>query len=53
MPTFNYDGFKLSYEQRGRKAGAAERPIVLLHGLLLPRKHHYLLADALAEKATA
>ena len=50
MPTFNYDGFKLSYEQRGRKAGAAERPIVLLHGLLLPRKHHYYLADALAER---
>lgn len=50
MPTFNYDGFKLSYEQRGRKAGAAERPIVLIHGLLLPRKHHYLLADALAER---
>ncbi|MBW3594066.1 MAG: alpha/beta hydrolase [Actinobacteria bacterium] len=50
MPTFNYDGSKLSYEQRGRKAGAAERPIVLLHGLLLPRKHHYLLADALAER---
>lgn len=50
MPTFSYDGFKLSYEQRGRKAGAAERPIVLLHGLLLPRKHHYLLADALAER---
>jgi pimeloyl-ACP methyl ester carboxylesterase len=50
MPTFNYDGFKLSYEQRGRKAGAAERPIVLIHGLLLPRKHHYLLADALADR---
>lgn len=50
MPTFTYDGFKLSYEQRGRKAGASERPIVLLHGLLLPRKHHYYLADALAER---
>ena len=50
MPTFNYDGFKISYEQRGRKAGAAERPFVLIHGLLLPRKHHYLLADALAER---
>ena len=50
MPTFNYDGFKLSYEQRGRKAGAARRPIILIHGLLLPRKHHYLLADALAER---
>jgi pimeloyl-ACP methyl ester carboxylesterase len=50
MPTFDYDGFKLSYEQRGRKQGADQRPIVLIHGLLLPRKHHYPLADALAER---
>lgn len=50
MPTFNYDGFKIAFEQRGRKQGAAERPIVLIHGLLLPRKHHYPLADALAER---
>ncbi|MDP9069160.1 MAG: alpha/beta fold hydrolase [Actinomycetota bacterium] len=50
MPTFNLDGFKISYEQRGRKQGAAERPIVLIHGLLLPRNHHYPLADALAER---
>lgn len=50
MPTFNYDGFKIAYEQRGRKQGAAERPIVLIHGLLLPRMHHYPLADALAER---
>lgn len=50
MPTFGYDGFKIAYEQRGRKAGAAERPFVLIHGLLLPRKHHYPLADALAER---
>lgn len=50
MPTFNYDGFKIAFEQRGRKQGAAERPIVLVHGLLLPRMHHYPLADALAER---
>ena len=50
MASFVYDGFKISYEQRGRKAGASERPIVLIHGLLLPRKHHYPLADALAER---
>ena len=50
MPTFNYDGFKIAFEQRGRKQGAAERPIVLIHGLLLPRKHNYPLADALAER---
>ncbi len=50
MPTFGYDGFKIAFEQRGRKAGAAERPIVLIHGLLLPRRHHYPLADALADR---
>ena len=50
MPTFNYDGFKIAYEQRGRRQGAAERPIVLIHGLLLPRRHHYPLADAIADR---
>ena len=50
MPTFGYDGFKIAFEQRGRRQGAANRPIVLIHGLLLPRKHHYPLADALAER---
>jgi pimeloyl-ACP methyl ester carboxylesterase len=50
MPTFNYDGFRISYEQRGRRQGAADRPLVLIHGLLLPRKHHLPLADALAER---
>jgi pimeloyl-ACP methyl ester carboxylesterase len=50
MPSFGYDGFKIAFEQRGRKQGAAERPIVLIHGLLLPRTHHYPLADALAER---
>ena len=50
MPTFNYDGFRISYEQRGRKQGAAERPIVLIHGLLLPRRHNYPIANALADR---
>lgn len=50
MPSFGYEGFKLAFEQRGRKQGAAERPIVLVHGLLLPRKHNYPLADALADR---
>ena len=50
MPTFGYDGFKISFEQRGRKQGSADRPIALIHGLLLPRKHHYPLADALADR---
>lgn len=50
MPQFNFDGFSISYEQRGRKKGASERPLILIHGLLLPRVHHYPLADALAER---
>jgi pimeloyl-ACP methyl ester carboxylesterase len=50
MPTFGYDGFKIAFEQRGRRQGAANRPFVLIHGLLLPRTHHYPLADALADR---
>jgi len=50
MPSFFYDGLRIAYEQRGRKQGSAERPIVLVHGLLFPRIHHYPLADALAER---
>ncbi|MFN2595045.1 MAG: alpha/beta fold hydrolase [Actinomycetota bacterium] len=50
MPTFGYDGFKIAFEQRGRKRGSAERPVVLIHGLLLSRMHHYPLADALADR---
>lgn len=50
MPSFGYEGFRIAFEQRGRKQGAAERPIVLIHGLLLPRRHNYPLADALADR---
>jgi pimeloyl-ACP methyl ester carboxylesterase len=50
VPSFGYDGFRIAFEQRGRRQGAAERPIVLIHGLLLPRKHNYPLADALADR---
>ena len=50
MPSFNYDGFKIAFEQRGRKQGANERPMVLIHGLLFPRTHHYPLADAIADR---
>jgi len=50
VPSFGYEGFKIAFEQRGRRQGAAERPIVLIHGLLLPRKHNYPLADALADR---
>jgi pimeloyl-ACP methyl ester carboxylesterase len=49
MPTFAHDGFKIAFEERGRRASAG-RPIVLIHGLLFPRKHHYGLADALADR---
>lgn len=48
MAHLDYDGFRIVYEQRGRRHGAARRPIILLHGLLLPRKHNYQLADVLA-----
>ncbi len=50
MPSFNYDGCKITFEQRGRKQGAADRPLVLIHGLLLPRMHHYPLADVIADR---
>ncbi len=49
MPSFGYDGFDIAFEERGRPS-AADRPIVLIHGLLFPRKHHYGLADALVER---
>jgi pimeloyl-ACP methyl ester carboxylesterase len=48
MPSFTYDGFQIAFEQRGPRM--ADRPIVLIHGLLLPRTHHYPLADALVER---
>ncbi|MGH2734408.1 MAG: alpha/beta fold hydrolase, partial [Actinomycetota bacterium] len=50
MAHFSYDGFKIFYEQRGRREGAAQRPTVLIHGLLLSRLHHNHLADALAQR---
>jgi pimeloyl-ACP methyl ester carboxylesterase len=50
VPSFGFDGFRIAFEQRGRRRGSAQRPIVLVHGLLLPRKHNYPLADALADR---
>lgn len=47
---FDYDGFRISYEERGRRKGADKRPMALIHGLLLPRKHHYAFADYLVDK---
>jgi pimeloyl-ACP methyl ester carboxylesterase len=49
MPSFGYEGFSIAFEQRGRRKDA-DRPTVLVHGLLLPRAHHYPLADALADR---
>ncbi len=50
MAYFDYDGFRISYEERRSDRAARRRPIILIHGLLLPRKHHYPLADALAAR---
>ena len=47
---FDYDGFRISYEERGRRKGAQKRPFVLIHGLLLPRMHHYAFADYLVDE---
>jgi pimeloyl-ACP methyl ester carboxylesterase len=44
VSSFDYDGFRIAYEVRGSGA----RPVVLIHGLLFARTHHYGLADALA-----
>jgi pimeloyl-ACP methyl ester carboxylesterase len=49
MPTFAHDGFKIAFEERGRRT-SSDRPVVLIHGLLFPRKHHYGLAEALAAR---
>lgn len=50
MPSFGYDGFDIAFEMRGTPSAGNERPLVLIHGLLFPRKHHYGLADALADR---
>jgi pimeloyl-ACP methyl ester carboxylesterase len=47
--SFGYDGFKIAYEARGTRGHRGRRPVVLIHGLLLSRIHHYPLADVLAE----
>lgn len=50
MPSFGHDGFRIAFEQRGRRRGAADRPFVLVHGLLFGRTHHLRLAEALAAR---
>jgi pimeloyl-ACP methyl ester carboxylesterase len=49
VPHFTHDGFKIGYEQRGNRGAARDRPLVLIHGLLLSRRHHFPLADVLAQ----
>src|SRR6059058_5849592 len=44
--TFRHEGFRLVYDEYGR----GPRPLVLLPGLLLSRKMHGPLAQALAER---
>jgi pimeloyl-ACP methyl ester carboxylesterase len=53
MPTFIQDGFTIAYEKRSRGAASPGRPALLLHGLLLPRKHQYSLADVLADSGNS
>src|SRR5438093_1432112 len=43
---FEHQGYRLAYSEYG----SGPRPLVLLPGLLLPRKMHAPLAEALAEK---
>lgn len=49
MTWFGYDGFKIAYEVHGAPETSA-RPLVLIHGLLFPRKHHRSLALTLADR---
>jgi pimeloyl-ACP methyl ester carboxylesterase len=50
VPTFSHAGFNLDFEKRPSGYSTSQHPIVLLHGLLLPRKHQSSLADALADR---
>jgi pimeloyl-ACP methyl ester carboxylesterase len=46
VPTFLYHGHRLDYSQHG----SGDRPVVLLHGLLLSQRMHLPLARDLAER---
>jgi pimeloyl-ACP methyl ester carboxylesterase len=46
MPEFDYNGFRVSYDEYG----AGERPIVLIHGLLMNRRMFDRLGPAMAER---
>jgi pimeloyl-ACP methyl ester carboxylesterase len=46
MPEFDYNGFRISYNEYG----AGERPFVLIHGLLMNRRMFDRLGPAMAER---
>ena len=46
MPEFDYNGFRISYDEYG----AGERPVVLIHGLLMNRRMFDRLGPAMAER---
>ena len=46
MPELDYNGFRISYDEYG----SGERPIVLIHGLLMNRRMFDRLGPAMAER---
>jgi pimeloyl-ACP methyl ester carboxylesterase len=46
MPEFDYNDFRISYDEYG----AGERPLVLIHGLLMNRRMFDRLGPAMAER---
>jgi pimeloyl-ACP methyl ester carboxylesterase len=46
MPEFDYNGHRISYEEYG----AGERPLILIHGLLMNRRMFDRLGPAMAER---
>lgn len=46
MPEFDYNGHRISYDQYG----AGERPLILVHGLLMNRRMFDRLGPAMAER---
>ena len=46
MPEFDYNGHRISYDEHG----AGERPLILVHGLLMNRRMFDRLGPAMAER---
>src|SRR5262245_66641591 len=46
MPEFEHNGFRISYDEYG----AGERPLILIHGLLMNRGMFGRLGPAMAER---